>query len=232
MKLLKRAKRDALQLIETFVTKSNNPKASCESTRGRQAVLGGWVGGYLPGRRIGPWCRVAMLAPSPLLQVSEVCLRLCCTSFVYAEQFISKNFLPLLLEPVLGGYSRSAPAARNSEVLSVTIAIVTKLRGEFAPHVGQIMDSVVRFTLEMISTNTHDFPEFRVLLFKLLQEIVTNLPAIEPAVIKVMVDAVMFGLQHQQREVAEPVRRACDCDWARVGSHSAHVCLCGRWLGW
>jgi exportin-1 len=114
-----------------------------------------------------------------------------------------------MLDPILGDYSRNVPAARNAEVLSVTIALVVKLREGFAPHVPHIMDSVVRFTLEMISPNTHDFPEHRVLLFKLLQELVSVLPSMDPTTIKVIVDAVIFGFKHQQRDVSEPVRALC-----------------------
>lgn len=149
-----------------------------------------------------------------------------------ALQFISKSFLPLLLEPVLGDYSRNVPAARNAEVLSVTIALVNKLKGEFAPHVTQIMDSVVRFTLEMISPNYQDHPDHRMLLFKLLQELVVSLPALDPVTIKVVVDAVIFGLKHQQRDVAEPVGQAllglcCVCTLLCPGlSHCVTASCC------
>ena len=190
IKLMRRAKRDALNLIETFVSKSNNPRVWTDA------------------------CAAVLTASSVVFVICLACavhhvlvasIFVLCWLLVYPGQFISENFLPHLLEPVLGDYARNVPAARNAEVLSVTIALVVRLKGDFAPHVPQIMESVVRYTLEMISLNTHDFPEHRVLLFKLLQELVSVLSTMDPPTIKVIVDAVIFGFKHQQRDVAEPV---------------------------
>ena len=71
--------------------------------------------------------------------------------------------------------------------------------------VPAIMESVFECTLEMINKDFHEYPDFRVEFFKLLQAI--NLycfPALlklDPRQFKFVIDACMWASKHDNREV-------------------------------
>jgi exportin-1 len=108
------------------------------------------------------------------------------------------------------------------QVLSVITAVLVRLREEAVPHVPRILESVFQYTLAMITTNFQDFPEHRLQLYKLLHAMIQNTfvpPAysMDPASLKVVVDTVVWGFKHPQREVAETVRaRLCSIYLGRV----------------
>ncbi|ELU44937.1 exportin-1 [Rhizoctonia solani AG-1 IA] len=81
------------------------------------------------------------------------------------------NFIPPLLEAVLGDYNRNVPHARDAEVLNVMATITSRLQGLLTPQVPAILDAVFECTLEMISKDFAEYPEHRSGFFKLLRAI-------------------------------------------------------------
>jgi exportin-1 len=146
---------------------------------------------------------------------------------------VNESMVPPLLDAILLDYQRNVPDARDAEVLSVTTTIVHKLHVRWTPKrsrhsvrgpvpscvmimltsaqnlmddkVGPIMDAIFECTLEMINKDFHDYPEFRVEFFKLLQAI--NLFCF-PALLKLdgrqfkfVIDSCMWASKHDNREV-------------------------------
>ena len=146
-------------------------------------------------------------------------------------QMVNDNMVPPLLDAILLDYQRNVPDARDAEVLSVTTTIIHKLHVRWHPgrsrhlvsllptsenltdssqnlmddKISPIMDSVFECTLEMINKDFHEYPEFRVEFFKLLQAI--NLFCF-PALLKLdgrqfkfVIDSCMWASKHDNREV-------------------------------
>jgi exportin-1 len=148
-------------------------------------------------------------------------------------QMVNESMVPPLLDAILLDYQRNVPDARDAEVLNVVTTIIHKLRVRWTPNqsrhlvrgfaqigcctfadfsqnmmddkVAGIMDSVFECTLEMINKDFHEYPEFRVEFFKLLQAI--NLYCF-PALLKLdgrqfkfVIDSCMWASKHDNREV-------------------------------
>ena len=145
---------------------------------------------------------------------------------------VNDNMVPPLLDAILLDYQRNVPDARDAEVLSVTTTIIHKLHVRWTPSrsrhlvrewptplrndadflqnlmddkISPIMDSIFECTLEMINKDFHEYPEFRVEFFKLLQAI--NLFCF-PALLKLdgrqfkfVIDSCMWASKHDNREV-------------------------------
>lgn len=122
-------------------------------------------------------------------------------------QTIARNFIPPLLDPVLGDYMRSIPDARDPEVLSLFASAITQLKGAVLPEVPRILEAVFECTLQMITTNFEDFPEHRINFFMLLKAVNTHtfsaLFNIPPAHQKLVVDSVVWAFRHTERNIAE-----------------------------
>jgi len=120
---------------------------------------------------------------------------------------VATQFVPPLLEPVLGDYRRSAAAARDADVLLLLATVVEKLRDLVAGEVPRVLDAVFEPTLVMITANFEDFPEHRLAFFKLLKAVNTHcfaaLFAIPQAHHKLVVDSVVWAFKHTERTVAE-----------------------------
>ena len=149
-------------------------------------------------------------------------------------QMVNDNMVPPLLDAILVDYARNVPDAREAEVLNVMTTIIHKLHVRWTPRrsrylvswwsvpqkfdiwltlfqgmmedkVPAIMDSVFECTLEMINKDFHEYPEFRVEFFKLLQAI--NLycfPALlklDGRQFKLIIDSCMWASKHDNREV-------------------------------
>ena len=87
---------------------------------------------------------------------------------------MTKNFIPHLIEPVLGDYQKGIPAARDAQVLSLFATIINKMKSEMTAEVPNVFQAVLMCTLEMISKNFEDFPESRINFYKLLKAIVEH----------------------------------------------------------
>jgi exportin-1 len=120
--------------------------------------------------------------------------------------FVTKNFIPPLIEPVLGDYQRGIPAARDAEVLRLFATIVNKMQGEMTAEVPNIFQAVLQCTLEMISQNFEDFPEHRLHFYELLKSIVAHCFAgifsIPPEFQKSVIDSIVWGFKHTDRNIA------------------------------
>lgn len=147
-------------------------------------------------------------------------------------QMVNDTMVPPLLDAILLDYQRNVPDARDAEVLSVTTTIVHKLHVRWTPRrsrhlvrdvlvgvltctnvlqnlmedkISPIMDAIFECTLEMINKDFHEYPEFRVEFFKLLQAI--NLfcfPALlklDGRQFKLIIDSCMWASKHDNREV-------------------------------
>jgi len=117
------------------------------------------------------------------------------------------NFIPPLLEAVLGDYNRNVPHARDAEVLNVMATITTRLQGLLTPQVPAILDAVFECTLEMISKDFAEYPEHRAGFFKLLRAMdmycfpaLLSLPALQ---FKLLFDSVIWAIKHTMRDIAD-----------------------------
>ncbi|KAK9063110.1 hypothetical protein SSX86_016980 [Deinandra increscens subsp. villosa] len=120
---------------------------------------------------------------------------------------IGKQFVPPMMDPVLGDYARNLPDARESEVLSLFATIINKYKGAMIDDVPRIFEAVFQCTLEMITKNFEDYPEHRLKFFSLLKAIATHcfgaLILLSPEQLKLVMDSVMWAFRHTERNIAE-----------------------------
>ncbi|KAJ0553649.1 putative importin-beta domain, armadillo-like helical, exportin-1/Importin-beta [Helianthus annuus] len=120
---------------------------------------------------------------------------------------IGKQFVPPMMDPVLGDYARNVPDARESEVLSLFATIINKYKAAMIDDVPRIFEAVFQCTLEMITKNFEDYPEHRLKFFSLLQAIATHcfgaLILLSPEQLKLVMDSVMWAFRHTERNIAE-----------------------------
>lgn len=87
---------------------------------------------------------------------------------------ISSDLIPQLLEAILLDYHKNVPLARDLEVLGLMASIIFKLQGLMTDKIPLILDATFQTTLTMISANFEDFPELRVVFYKMLHAIVNG----------------------------------------------------------
>ena len=104
---------------------------------------------------------------------------------------VNSNFMPPVLDAILGDYNRNVPEARDAEVLNVMATIIGRLGVSCATRfhcaslltvrqplltaqIPAILDAVFEPTLSMINQDFSEFPEHRVGFFKLLRAINLN----------------------------------------------------------
>ena len=105
---------------------------------------------------------------------------------------VNSNFMPPLLDAILGDYNSNVPTARDAEVLNVMATITNRLgvrtlsasrssvlitlgtQPLLTPQVPAILDAVFEPTLNMINQDFSEYPEHRVGFFKLLRNINLN----------------------------------------------------------
>ncbi|KAI6099888.1 armadillo-type protein [Pisolithus croceorrhizus] len=105
---------------------------------------------------------------------------------------VNTNFMPPLLDAILGDYNRN-------EVLNVMATITARLGPLLTPQVPAVLDAVFEPTLNMINQDFAEFPEHRVGFFKLLRAINLNcfpaLLTIPPAQFKLFMDSIIWAYQ-------------------------------------
>ncbi|XP_054812006.1 protein EXPORTIN 1A isoform X2 [Prosopis cineraria] len=120
---------------------------------------------------------------------------------------IGKQFVPPMLDPVLGDYSRNVPDARESEVLSLFATIVNKYKAAMVEDIPRIFEAVFQCTLEMITKNFEDYPEHRLKFFSLLRAIATYcfpaLICLSSQQLKLIMDSIIWAFRHTERNIAE-----------------------------
>ncbi|XP_027103461.1 protein EXPORTIN 1A [Coffea arabica] len=120
---------------------------------------------------------------------------------------IGKQFVPPMMDPILGDYARNLPDARESEVLSLFATIINKYKGAMIEDVPRIFEAVFQCTLEMITKNFEDYPEHRLKFFSLLRAIATHcFPALirlSSEQLKLVMDSIIWAFRHTERNIAE-----------------------------
>ncbi|KAK6936556.1 Importin-beta, N-terminal domain, partial [Dillenia turbinata] len=120
---------------------------------------------------------------------------------------IGKQFVPPMMDPVLGDYARNVPDARESEVLSLFATIINKYKGEMIEDVPRIFEAIFQCTLEMITKNFEDYPEHRLKFFSLLRAIASHcFPALirlSSQQLKLVMDSIIWAFRHTERNIAE-----------------------------
>ncbi|XP_059304378.1 protein EXPORTIN 1A isoform X3 [Lycium ferocissimum] len=123
------------------------------------------------------------------------------------QPHIGKQFVPPMMDPVLGDYARNVPDARESEVLSLFATIINKYKGAMIEDVPRIFEAVFSCTLEMITKNFEDYPEHRLKFFSLLRAIATHcFPALirlSSEQLKLVMDSIIWAFRHTERNIAE-----------------------------
>ncbi|KAK5077809.1 Karyopherin transporter [Exophiala xenobiotica] len=121
------------------------------------------------------------------------------------HQMVNDSMVPPLLDAILLDYQRNVPDARDAEVLSVTTTIIHKLHQLMEDKIAPIFDSIFECTLDMINKDFHEYPEFRVEFFKLLQGInlfcFGALLKLDGRQFKLIIDSCMWASKHDNREV-------------------------------
>ncbi|TYH07822.1 hypothetical protein ES288_A08G265100v1 [Gossypium darwinii] len=120
---------------------------------------------------------------------------------------IGKQFVPPMMDPVLGDYARNLPDARESEVLSLFATIINKYKAAMIDDVPRIFEAVFQCTLEMITKNFEDYPEHRLKFFSLLCAIATHcfhaLIQLSSQQLKLVMDSIVWAFRHTERNIAE-----------------------------
>ncbi|KAJ7125789.1 CRM1 C terminal-domain-containing protein [Mycena crocata] len=120
---------------------------------------------------------------------------------------VNTNFMPLLLDAMLGDYNRNIPIAREPEVLHLMAVIVGRLGPLLTLQVPATLDAVFEPTLNMINRDFTEFPDHRVGLYKLLRAInMKCFPALlglQPAQFKLFMDSIMWAIKHTVRDIAD-----------------------------
>ncbi|KAF9500336.1 hypothetical protein BDN71DRAFT_1440340 [Pleurotus eryngii] len=120
---------------------------------------------------------------------------------------VNANFIPPLLDAILGDYNHNVPAARDAEVLNVMATITGRLGPLLTPQVPAILDAVFEPTLNMINQDFAEFPEHRVGFFKLLRAINLNcfpaLLSVPPPQFKLFMDSIIWAIKHTMRDIAD-----------------------------
>ncbi|AES93816.2 hypothetical protein MtrunA17_Chr5g0395621 [Medicago truncatula] len=120
---------------------------------------------------------------------------------------IGKQFVPPMMDPVLGDYARNVPDARESEVLSLFATIINKYKASMIEDIPHIFEAVFQCTLEMITKNFEDYPEHRLKFFSLLRAIATHcfpaLICLSSQQLKFVMDSIIWAFRHTERNIAE-----------------------------
>ncbi|KAI4324875.1 hypothetical protein MLD38_030321 [Melastoma candidum] len=120
---------------------------------------------------------------------------------------IGKQFVPPMMDPILGDYARNVPDARESEVLSLFATIINKYKQVMVDDVPRIFEAVFQCTLEMITKNFEDYPEHRLKFFSLLRAIAAfcfpALIRLSSQQLKLVMDSIIWAFRHTERNIAE-----------------------------
>ena len=155
-----------------------------------------------------PLVRALRAVKKDILRLVEAYVQKCDNGPVFVE-----NFVPVLLDAILGDYNQSIEQARDAEVLSVTATIISRFNTLMTDKVAPILDSVFECTLNMINKDFVEFPEHRVNFFKLISAINSNcfdaLLRLNRIHFKLIVDSCVWAFKHAHREIAETGLKIC-----------------------
>jgi len=120
---------------------------------------------------------------------------------------VRSQFVPAMMDPILGDYARNLPDARDAEVLSLYAAIINSLKGTMLDEVPHVFEAVFECTLQMITKNFEDYPDHRLKFFLLLRAVTSHcfraLFQLSPQHLKLVIDSIVWAFRHTERNVAE-----------------------------
>ncbi|EFA79631.1 exportin 1 [Heterostelium album PN500] len=123
------------------------------------------------------------------------------------KSMLYKNFIPPMLEAVLGDYKTNVPEARDPEVLSLMAVVVTSVKQFILPEVTKILEAVFECTLGMITKNFEDYPYHRINFFNLIRAINAHtfsvFHSLSPQQFKLLIDCVVWAFKHTERNISE-----------------------------
>ncbi|KAH8117546.1 CRM1 C terminal-domain-containing protein [Phellopilus nigrolimitatus] len=150
-----------------------------------------------------------------LRTVKKEILKLMETYIKKAEDLdsVNTNFMPPLLDAILGDYNANIPTARDAEVLNVMATLTARLGALLTPQMLPILEAVFEPTLNMINQDFSEFPEHRVGFFKLLRAINLNcftaLLGMAPTQFKMFMDSIIWAIKHTMRDIADMGLNLC-----------------------
>ncbi|KAK4049688.1 Karyopherin transporter [Microbotryomycetes sp. JL201] len=120
---------------------------------------------------------------------------------------VNANLIPPLLEAILGDYKQNIPEARDAEVLSVMVTIVSRLQNLMTDKIPAVLDAIFECTLQMIQEDFTSYPEHRVAFYRLLRAINVHcfqaLLAIPPQMFKLVIDSIIWASKHHMRDIGD-----------------------------
>jgi exportin-1 len=126
-----------------------------------------------------------------------------------AQPQIGKQFVPPMMDIVLGDYAKNVPDARESEVLSLFATIINKYKASMIEYIPQIFEAVFMCTINMITKNFEDYPEHRLNIFSLLRAIATHcfpaLISLSSQQLMFVMDSIIWAFRHTERNIVETV---------------------------
>jgi len=141
--------------------------------------------------------------------VKKVTLRLVETFVEKSDDLalVASQYVPAMMDPLLGDYARNFPDARDAEVLSLFAAMINRLKERMEGEVPRIFEAVFECTLGMITANMEDYPEHRLQFFGLLRAITNHCPrtlfSMSPGQLKLVIDSVVWAIRHTERNIAD-----------------------------
>ena len=128
-------------------------------------------------------------------------------------KFVADNFVPPILEAILGDYKDNVPIAREPEVLTLVATLFDNLETHMADKVLPILDAIFESTLNMINKDFEEFPEHRVGFFNLIRSIVQHcfaaLLQVPSSQFKLMIDSIVWGFKHTMRDIGDAALSIC-----------------------
>ncbi|GAW01679.1 hypothetical protein LENED_003287 [Lentinula edodes] len=128
-------------------------------------------------------------------------------------EVVNENFIPLLLDAVLGDYQRNIAAARDAEVLNLMSDVVRCLGSLITPQVPPILSAVLEPTLEMITQDLTEYPDHRLYFFHLLRMIILNcfpaLLSIPPEGFKLVMNSIIWAMKHSAKDLGDTGLHMC-----------------------
>ncbi|KAF6138325.1 hypothetical protein GIB67_001554 [Kingdonia uniflora] len=86
-------------------------------------------------------------------------------------RIIGRQFVPPMMDPILGDYAKNLPDAREYEVLPLFAIIINKNKGVMTEDMPRIFQAIFECTLVMNTKNFEDYPELRLKFISLLRTI-------------------------------------------------------------
>ncbi|KAJ5073961.1 intein-containing exportin-1 precursor [Anaeramoeba ignava] len=122
-------------------------------------------------------------------------------------QPLMEEFFPRLFEVIFDDYKNNFPEARIPELLLFLSIVISILQTQIISYIPSIFESTFECTLEMISSNFEDFPDFRFNFYKLLESInkfsFDSLFMLTSQNFKVIVDSIIWAFKHTERNISE-----------------------------